>query len=226
MRIFGIILARGGSKRIPRKNIKELNGYPLIYYSIKALMESKVDEVWVSTDDSKIANVANGFGASILNRPPSLAKDDSPSEEALLHFANHVNFDVLVFVQPTSPMITGKQIDEGLSIFINGGYDSLFSAVKTNGLLIWKDNELGEILPTNYDPENRGMEQTRKESFIYIETGGFYITTKNQLLQSQCRLGGKIGICEIPYWTSFEVDTFEDFMNIERLMVSKHEKEE
>ena len=87
MKTVAVILARGGSKGVPNKNIKMLGGEPLIYYTINAAKWSDVDEVWVSTDSSVIKSLSKKFGARVLDRPVNISGDKSSSEEALLHFA-------------------------------------------------------------------------------------------------------------------------------------------
>ena len=218
MKTASLIPARGGSKGIPLKNIAQLNGKPLISYVLQASLKSNVNETWVSTDDADIKKVSleEDLEVRVLDRPPELAQDNSSTEDVMLHFAEHVWFDVIVLIQPTSPMITAEQIDEGLTIFECCEYDSLFSAVRTDDILIWE--EMGfDVRPLNYDPRNRGRRQTRDDNH-FIETGGFYITSRDMLLESCCRMSGRIGVIEVPFWTSFQVDRWEDLKNIERLM--------
>ena len=95
MKIVSVILARGGSKGIPQKNIVTLNGKPLIQYSIDASNNSNVEETWVSTDCSKIKKISLSLGANVLDRPTHLATDISSSDSALLHFAENVDFEIL-----------------------------------------------------------------------------------------------------------------------------------
>lgn len=219
MKIVSLIPARGGSKGIPLKNIAQLNGRPLISYVLQASLRSKVDETWVSTDNDVIKNVClnEDVDVRVLDRPVVLAQDNSSTEDVMLHFAALVDFDVIVLIQLTSPMITSEQINTGLKIFATKEYDSVFSAVKINDMLIWHENSNNCYSPLNYDPLNRGRRQTRENS-IFIETGGFFITTRNQLLRSRCRIGGKVGMVEVPFWTFFQVDSPEDLENIEKLI--------
>lgn len=215
---MSLIPARGGSKGIPMKNIVRLNGRPLVSYVLQASLRSNVNETWVSTDNADIKNICleEDLKVMVWDRPPQLARDDSTIEDVMIHFAEHVWFDVVVLIQPTSPMVTVEQIDEGLTMFECGEYDSLFSAIRTDDMLIWQEMGFG-AQPLNYDPLNRGRRQTRKSDY-FIETGGFYITSRDQLLESRCRVGGKIGVVEVPLWTSFQVDALEDLENIERLV--------
>jgi len=218
MKTVSLIPARGGSKGIPMKNIVRLKGKPLVTHVLQASLKSNVDETWVSTDDSLIKRICleENIEVRVLDRPLKLAQDNSSTESVMMHFAKHVWFDIIVLIQPTSPMVTAKQINKGLKIFGNGDYDSLFSAVRTDDVLIWE--RMGsDVRSLNYDPLNRRRRQTR-DSDYFIETGGFYITFRDRLLESNCRMSGKIGVVEVPFWTSFQVDTMEDLESIERLV--------
>jgi len=218
MKTVSLIPARGGSKGIPMKNIVRLKGKPLVTHVLQASLKSNVDETWVSTDDSLIKRICleENIEVRVLDRPLKLAQDNSSTESVMMHFAKHVWFDIIVLIQPTSPMVAAKQINKGLKIFGNGDYDSLFSAVRTDDVLIWE--RMGsDVRSLNYDPLNRRRRQTR-DSDYFIETGGFYITFRDRLLESNCRMSGKIGVVEVPFWTSFQVDTMEDLESIERLV--------
>ncbi|KKN66214.1 hypothetical protein LCGC14_0473550, partial [marine sediment metagenome] len=137
IKVIAMIPARGGSKGIARKNIVDLNGLPLLAYSIISSLGSNVSETWVSTEDSEIEEIAKVYGAKVLRRPVILAEDETSTEAVVEHFLGKVNCDVLVLIQSTSPMILAKDIDGGLEKFFREGYDSLFSAVKTNDMLFW-----------------------------------------------------------------------------------------
>ena len=98
-----MITARGGSKEIPKKNIINVCGYPLIWYVINASKNSRVNETWVSTDDEHIKQISKKYDCNVIDRPSKMATDSSKSEEALIHFAKNNIFDIIVFIQPTSP---------------------------------------------------------------------------------------------------------------------------
>jgi CMP-N,N'-diacetyllegionaminic acid synthase len=218
MKVVSLIPARGGSKGIPRKNLTILAGKPLIYYAIKALQESLADEVWVSTDDKEIKDASLVFGAEVLDRPSELAGDKSTTEEVMLHFIENVDTDILILVQCTSPLVRAQDINDGIKMVKSKIYDSVFSAVSLakNDILLWSEYK-SYFTPMNYDIIDRGRRQER-EGNLYIETGSFYITTRNGFINSKCRLNGRIGVVEIPLWNMFEVDTIEDLKNIEKLM--------
>jgi len=210
--VVSVILARGGSKGIPRKNIVDLNGKPLLHYTIKASLDSGVDETWVSTDDDEIAKVAVQSGACVLRRPDSLATDTSTSEAALIHFANETNFDHVVFIQPTSPLLKSKYIDQGLELIKE--YDSVFSAYTQHWVPRWTKSLPSE--PIGWEPNNRPRRQDADE--IYVENGSFYITSKDCLLKSGLRFSGKIGVVEMPLGESYQIDTYDDLEFIKRVI--------
>ncbi len=211
MKTISLIPARGGSKGIPLKNIIELDGKPLISYTIEASKKSNVDETWVSTDSNDISSVSKTYGAKIIDRPYEISKDTSQSEETLLHAAYQVDFDILVFIQPTSPLITSEDINKGLEMMDE--YDSVFSVTKEHWIPRWTM----DVKPHEWEINNRPMRQDKPE--MYVENGAFYITKRKNLLDSKLRYSGKKGVVEMPLSRSFQVDTMEDLELIRRLKV-------
>ena len=203
-KIVSLIPARGGSKGVKNKNIIDLNGKPLISYSINASLESLSKETWVSTDSDDIAKISKSYGANVIKRPNNISLDTSKSEEALNHFLEKVDFDILVFIQCTSPLINSKDINKGIKLIIDDKYDSVFSVCKEHWIPRWTL----DIEPINWDPKNRPRRQEKND--VYLENGAFYITTKEQLQKSTLRYGGNISIVEMPLSRSFQVDTIED----------------
>ena len=133
-KILAIIPARGGSKGIPRKNIVDLCGKPLIGYTISAALESEyIDYVMVSTDDQEIAEISESLGADVpFLRPPELAKDTSKTVDAIVHALETLkeqgkNFDILVLLQPTQPLRDAADIDMAINVFFDKGCLSLAS---------------------------------------------------------------------------------------------------
>ena len=210
MRTVSLLPARGGSKGIPNKNIAPLNGKPLIYYAIQASLNSESQETWVSTDNDEIKRVSIECGARVIDRPAEISKDYSQSEEALLHFCSEVDFDTLVFIQPTSPLVESTHIDTGIQMM--NEYDSVFSVYKEHWVPRWTK----EINPDEWDVNNRPMRQQMDEK--YVENGAFYITKKDNLLQSKLRYSGKIGVVEMPLHKSFQIDTEEDLALIGNML--------
>ena len=210
MKVVSVIPARGGSKGIPLKNIVELGGKPLISYTIEASKQSNVDETWVSTDSNDISSVSRTYGAKIIDRPYEISKDTSQSEETLLHAAYQVDFDILVFIQPTSPLITSEDINKGLEMMDE--YDSVFSVTKEHWIPRWTMN----VEPFEWEIDNRPMRQDKPE--MYVENGAFYITKRKNLLDSKLRYSGKKGVVEMPLSRSFQIDTQEDLELMEKLI--------
>ena len=217
MKIVSLIPARGGSKRLPDKNIRVMCSKPLIAHSIvTSKLCNQINETWVSTNCPKIVAVSKEAGALVLKRPKELCTDTATSEEALLHFAERVEFDILVFIQATSPLTVFRDIEKGLSYVTEGKADSVVAVMEDNRFY-WDVNRR----PVNYDPLNRPRTQDKEK--WYKETGAFYITTRDALLKSKCRISGKIEFAIMPESRSFEVDTMEDFELIESMMLEgKH----
>ena len=210
MKVVSVIPARGGSKGIPLKNIVELGGKPLISYTIESSKQSNVDETWVSTDSSEISSVVSEYGVKVIERPEDISTDTSQSEEALLHAARDSEFDVLVFIQPTSPLIKSEDINKGLEMMDK--YDSVFSVTKEHWIPRWTM----DVKPFEWEINNRPMRQDKPET--YIENGAFYITKRKNLLESKLRYSGKIGVVEMPLSRSFQIDTIEDLELMEKLL--------
>jgi CMP-N,N'-diacetyllegionaminic acid synthase len=212
LKIVSLTLARGGSKGLSRKNLALLQGRPLIYYAIEASKTSKVDQTWVSTEDKEIASVSLSLGASVIDRPDDLATDTSKCEESLLHFAENVDFDIIVFIQTTSPLVTSEDINKGIDLLQTGDYDSVFSVTEEHWVPKWTK----DMTPINWDHFKRPRRQEMETTFI--ENGAFYITTKNFLLKHKNRYGGNIGYVEIPLSRSFQIDSLEELELIGKLL--------
>ena len=140
--------------------------------------------------------------------------DFSKSEEALKHFSENVNFDILVFIQPTSPLLKESDVNKGIAMITNknNNYDSVFSAYKEHWLPRWSK----DIKPINWNINSRPMRQEIEEE--YVENGAFYITSKDALMNSCLRYSGSIGILEMPLSRSFQVDNEDDLSLIKELI--------
>ncbi|MGE7672168.1 cytidylyltransferase domain-containing protein [Lysinibacillus sp. NPDC094403] len=182
--VLGIIPARGGSKGIPYKNILEIIDKPLIAYTIESALASKyLDEVIVSTDCKKIAEVSIRYGAKIpFLRPKHLATDKAKTIDAILHTINKLeeNFDYIVLLQPTQPLRKTRHIDEAIEIIIDNSYKSLLSVTKVNEhpilmRTIEEDNKLVPIINVN--------STVRRQDFkdVFIVDGSIYINDSKTL---------------------------------------------
>lgn len=169
MRVVGIIPARGGSRGVPRKNIRLLGGKPLVAYTIEASLKSKIDRTIVSTEDKKIAAIAKKYGAEVpFLRPTELATDEASSLSVLLHTLSHLEKeehyhpDVVAFLQPTSPFRTYKHINAGLEMLLASDVDSVIGVceVEADSHPYWvyeKDEEgnLKELIRVKNKPLRR-----------------------------------------------------------------------
>lgn len=209
-----LIPMRGGSKSIPKKNIKIIAGKPLCYWVIKASCSARmIDKVYVSTDSEEITEVVNNLGlnVTVLKRSLELASDEASTESVMIDFMDKVDFDALVTVQATSPMLIGEDLDKAMTIFERDMYDSMLTAVRVKRFF-WND----EGTPINYDP----LLRPRRQDFsgILMENGAFYITRRKILDKHRCRLGGKVGIYEMAAESAAEIDEPDDWQFVEKLL--------
>jgi len=219
MKMVALIPARGGSKGIPGKNVRPFCGKPLLYWVCRAAEECDgIAETYVATDDEAIASAARALGLSklrVIERDPSTATDAASTESALLDFAGRVDFTHLALLQATSPLLTGEDLDRGCAALSAGNNDSVFSAVRQKRFR-WSLSEDGSAMPDNYDPRNRPRRQDA-EGFL-VENGAFYMTSREGLLASRCRMSGRTVAVEMPEDTYFELDDLFDWTIMEGLM--------
>lgn len=218
MSIKALVPLRAGSKGIPKKNIKKIAGKPLCAWVLEAAAKSSlIDMTYVSTDSREIADIVEniGIGIKIIDRPEAYATDEASTEAVMLHFMQHINFDALVTIQATSPLLTSHDLDSAISLFKETNYSSMLSAVRCKRFF-WAD----DATPINYKPSNR----PRRQDFsgTLMENGAFYITTRDCLEDNQCRLGGQIGIYEMRDSMATELDEPEDWQRVEQLLL-KHQ---
>lgn len=211
-----IIPARGGSKGIPRKNLVDFCGHPLLAWSVAAARRcQRIERVYVSTDCEEIADTASRYGAEAIHRPEKISGDAATSESALLHACEMIASasgslpDAVVMLQATSPLRETSELEGALKKYADGAYDAMFSAAPAEDFLIWRG--LGEKMQSvNYDWRNRVRRQDADASDeLWIETGSFYITRTELLRETGNRLGGRVGTWTVPMWKSFEIDSIE-----------------
>lgn len=209
--IVAVIPARGGSKGVPRKNLREVGGVPLLVRAIRSAQAApSIDRVVVTTDDAEIAAVALAAGADIVHRPAALAADESSSESALLHAletlrGRGVATSILVFVQATSPFIDPATLEEAVGL-VRSGADVVFSAVQTHAFL-WRLDADGAS-GTNHDHTSRPRRQDREPQ--YRETGAFYVMRASGFRAAGYRFFGAVGVVTVDERHSIEVDTLDE----------------
>lgn len=208
-----LIPVRGGSKSIPRKNIKEMNGKPLVYWTIKAAVECKyIDIVYVATDDEEINNVVNGFNfdkVKVIKRSAETATDTAPTELVMIEFASNYTFDNIVLIQATSPLLETHDLNLGFEKLNIPGVDSVLSVVEQKRF-IWKEDTNGYVKPINYEVSKRPRRQDFEDSML-VENGAFYITRRECLLRTNCRVSGNIVSVKMAPKTYWEIDEPSDF---------------
>ncbi|MEK7178920.1 MAG: acylneuraminate cytidylyltransferase family protein [Patescibacteria group bacterium] len=204
-KILGIITARGGSKGIPRKNIKELCGKPLIAYTTEAAEASKyLTRYIVSTDDSEIAEISRRYGADVpFMRPPELAQDKSTSLEVIQHALRKLKddfgeeYDYAMILQPTSPLRTSTDIDACVVLAVDNDADSVMSMVVVQDFHPQKIKKIkeGRILPYFPDDSEKNYSLRRQDQELaYRRNCAVYLTKTSCLLA-----GDMFGVTSFAY---------------------------
>ena len=220
LEVLALIPARGGSKGIPRKNVRLVAGRPLLAHSIKAALGTPaITRLVVSTDDPEIGRVAREYGAEVVWRPPEISGDSASSESALLHALTQLRTlegympDLVVFLQATSPLRHADDIQKAVTMLVQEKADSLFSACPQQGF-VWR-REGGTLGSFTYDYRARRIRQNAPEDLM--ENGSIYVFKPWVLEQIGQRLGGKIAVYPMEIYDSFQVDEPADLGLMEAL---------
>lgn len=216
VKILAIIPARGGSKGIPRKNIKPLCGKPLIAWTIQqALSSASIDRVVVSTDDDEIAEISRDYGAAVpFRRPDEYSTDTSSTEDVMIHTVAELGNqgyhpDFVMLLQATCPVRYPTAIDAAVETLIQSKADSVVSATEIHPF-IWKHPMAAMA---NYDFRHRPRRQDLgDDGQMFEENGSIYLTRTSILMNERCRLGGKIVIYPMSAIENIDIDTEQDFL--------------
>ena len=225
-KILAIIPARGGSKRLPDKNIKLLAGKPLLAHAIIQAKKSRyIDRVVVSTENKKIAGISKQYRAEVIARPKELAACDAKVVDAVFHaleFLNSKNYvpDIVVLVQPTSPLRTAGDIDRAIERFLKNKCEMVMSVCEVNSpvyrSLKMEKKYLKPVLGREYISD-RGQDLPK----IYIANGAIYILTPKIIKKYQAIYASKILPYFMPAEKSIDIDDEADFKKAEKLMNKK-----
>ena len=221
-KILVVIPARGGSKGIPRKNIRLLNNRPLISYSIGIARASQyVDDVVVTTDDSEIALIAEKFGASVVRRSSELSSDEIPLDPVIYNAMVQKEklafdeYDIVITLQPTSPLIKTKTLNCAIEKFEDFSIDSVISVVDDRHLNWGYDDSNQSYFPLYSQRVNR---QFLPKSFK--ETGAI-LATRRAFVHEDSRLGNNIDLIEVSREESIDIDNYEDWWLAENYLHKK-----
>lgn len=220
LKIFALISARGGSKGIPRKNIRRIAGKPLIAWTIEAALSSRMlDAVVVSTDDEEIAEVARRWGAQVpFLRPTYLAQDDSPGIDPVLHAINHLpGFDAVILLQPTSPLRTTEDIDVCVGLARDMQAPSVVSVSEPVKHPYWMyrlgaDQRLQTLI--DVPPISRRQELPP----VYALNGALYYARSDWLKQHRTFVTAETVAYVMPPERSVDLDTLLDWKLAEILL--------
>ena len=222
MKTLIVIPARGGSKRIPRKNVRIMCGKPLICYSIenaKALKQYMDVDVAVSTDDEELGGIVEKRGVYVIKRPAELATDKVTLDPVIFHAVNYMEekmgktYDTVITMQATSPTLKFETVKAAIEFFENSEWDTVISAMNKPHLS-WgiKDG----VITKNYEKRLNSQELPAN----YLETGGFLIT-RRECVNENGRIGEKVNIFEISEEEAMDIDTYSDWILCENILRRK-----
>jgi len=221
MKNIAIIPARGGSKRLPQKNIKLLDGFPLLSFSILFAQANSeiIDEIYVSTDDEDIKNIALKYGAKVIDRPKDLSGDLEPTVSALKHVLQIIDSEVdnVVLLQATNPIRPKNLLKEAFEIYQKENSNSLFTVSRNH-------KKFGKITDQKFIPYNCKIGQRSQDiEPLYFENGLLYIT-KASLILEDIIISEDAFPFEIDHiFASVDIDTQEDF-DYAKYLYHKHIK--
>jgi len=228
---LAIIPARGGSRGLPRKNIKPLLGKPLIAWSIEQARNSRyIDKVVVSTEDREIAEISKKYGAEVIERPEELAKDETPTIDVIMHAINWFEerreyFDIIVLLEPTSPLRKEDDLDNAIKLFIEN-FDKANSLVSVGEVhlenpCIMKRIENGYVKPFIEIDEN--IYQRQQLPKVYFPYGVIYLSKVDALKKYKTFYQERTIPYFIERWQNYEIDDIYDFICVEAILKYKLE---
>ena len=218
---LAIIPARGGSKRLPRKNLLDLCGKPLIAWSIEAALKSKyISKVIVSSDDEEILNIAKEYKADFIKRPDELASDTATTFDALKHTLENVEkYDYVVLLQPTSPLRTEKHIDEAIELLKEKNADAIISVCEMEHSPLWSNTLDEDLNMSNFLRDEVLNKRSQDLPKYYRLNGAIYICKTDKLLQNESFfLKENIYAYKMNKKDSVDIDEEIDFIIAEKLM--------
>ena len=217
MKTIAIIPARGGSKRLPNKNILLLDGIPLIAHSIMYAQKNSpiIDAIFVSSDDKKIKELALQFGAKFIDRPVELAGDSQPTVSALKHCLEIINDDEIenvILLQPTNPLRPESLVQQAFETYQKNNCDSLFTVTENH-------YKFGKIINDKFEPFNYEIGQRSQDlEPLYFENGLLYISKAKAILNDEIITKNAFPYVVNNSFANVDIDTQEDFDYAEYLL--------
>jgi CMP-N,N'-diacetyllegionaminic acid synthase len=184
---LAIIPARGGSKRLPRKNILDLNGKPLIVWTIEAGLKSKyIDKVIVSSDDDEILNISKKYGADIIKRPCELASDTATTFNTIKHIIDNLEkYDYIVLLQPTSPLRKEEHIDQAIELLKEKNADAIVSVCEMDHSPLWSNTLSDDLSMKNFLKDEILNKRSQDLPKYYRVNGAIYICKMDKFLEEE-----------------------------------------
>lgn len=215
-KVIAIIPARGGSKRLPEKNILPLKGKPLIEYSIEFAKNNLdvIDEIVVTTDDKAIKEIALKHNVKVIDRPENLADDTATTVSALKHVLQNVveNFDYVVLLQPTNPFRERNLLKNSFELVAKTKADSLMTVSQN-------DKKLGKIVNNKFEPYTYKMGQRSQDlEPLYFENGLLYISKATLILNAKILAENNVAYITNHPFSKVDIDTREDFKYAEFIL--------
>ncbi len=224
--MLGLILARGGSKGLPGKNIKELNGLPLIAYTIKAALASgRIDRLVLSTDDEKIAEVGRSYGADVpFMRPAELGADKTPSKDVIVYTIDTLmrssgqKIKEFMLLQPTSPLRTSQDIISALNLFRDKQADAVISVSEGHHPPAWAKRVLPDGRLANYNVPQIEVLNRQDAAKVFYPNGAIYVFNYDYYRSVDDCYSGKVYAYQMPKERSVDIDDLFDFKLAEHLL--------
>lgn len=225
--VVAFLPIRAGSKSIQNKNVKKLGEFPLfIHILLSAITCRLIEKIYIATDiygiheiiDKELGNIPIKLKQKIkvIGRSEKSCMDLATTEVAMIEFAHKYKFENIILLQATSPMTTTRDLVRGIECYNTKKYDSVLSVVR-NKKFLWKykEEQMEYVEAINYDFFSRPMRQNLNLEFC--ENGAFYITSREKLLQTKCRISGNIGVSVMDDITEIEVDEINDWIMLKAL---------
>jgi CMP-N-acetylneuraminic acid synthetase len=227
MKIVAMIPARLGSKRVPKKNLRLLNGRPLISYNIETAVKSGLfDEVYVNSEAEIFSEIAAKYGAKFYKRPEIYSTDKATNDHFTLDFMNNIDGEILIQILPTSPMISVKEVTDFTNEMINNNWDSLISVEYKQIACVYKNRSVNfDKLKIN--PPSQKMEPVK--AYATVLMGWKYSTFISDMKQYGAAYhggNGKTGYYVLRGLSTIDIDREEDFQLAERIILSMKNQEE